>query len=478
MNRGAFGRSPVGPTLAVALLLLVSGSPVAAQRCPLPAAIFEDSPLDGAMAHVRYLADDALGGRAVASAGERCASFYIAERLRESGLEPGGRDGSYFHPFPVRSGTELGPDNRLSVDGTRLDPVADWTPLAVSASGRLDGRLVYTGYGVSRPGTTDRSSGAAVTGRVAVVESGDPDSPGGRSIRSDPAFKARVAAGRGAAALLVLLPEGAPPPSVADDAGVTLDIPVAVIHGAAATRVRQAAERGGAVALVTDVRPTFVEARNVVAVLPGSDPRGRSQPVVVGAHYDHLGTSSAGGPRGVYNGADDNASGTAALLEIAWRLRSVRPDRTVVLIAFTGEEQGLWGSTRFIEDPTVPLDGALAMVNLDMVGRLEDGPLEVHGTGTATEWDTLLRGVNERLPSPLPLESFPAGTGPSDHASFHAAGIPVLHLFTGTHADYHRPGDDWEKVDGAGLERIVDLASALVVTLATPSLVPALSPGG
>ncbi len=456
------------------LLLLAFASAAAAQRCPLPAAVFEDFPLEGAMAHVRYLADDDLGGRQVATAGERCASVYIVEAFREAGLEARGPDRSYFHGFPVRTGTVLGPGRLLGPRGAALAQDGEWTPLAVSASDSVTAPLVYAGHGISRPGADDRSTAADLTGRVAVVEWGDPDSPTGQSLRGDPEFKARVAAGRGAAGLIALLPPGVAVPDVAGDAGDQLGIPVAVVSDASAGALRAGAERGDTVTMVTDVRAASTEARNVVAVLPGSVPD--AEYVVVGAHYDHLGRASSVGPARVYNGADDNASGTAALLEIAWRLRSTTLDRTVVFVAFTGEEQGLWGAARFVGDGIVPLDRTLAMVNLDMVGRLGEGPLQVHGTGTAAEWVDLVDQSNATLPTPLPLERTATGSGPSDHAVFNAAGIPVLHFFTGTHEDYHRPTDDWEKVDRDGLERVIGLATEVVRRLADREVTPRLTP--
>lgn len=464
---------------AVLVLLLATSVPLAAQRCPLPEAVIDGA--EGAMAHVRYLADDDLAGRAVASAGERCASTYIVEAFRQIGLRPAGTDGSYFHAFPVRTGTELGPANTLQIDGEGLTTQADWAPIGVSASARTMAPLTYAGFGVSSPGSeTDRWTGVDLAGKIAVVEWGDPDAPDRPTLRADPAFKARVAAGRGAAGLLVLLAGDDVPPSIERETAADVGIPVAVVAGSRAAQVRSAAERGASARFDTDVRPVASEARNVVAVLPGSDSLAASEYVIVGAHYDHLGLGGEGslaeGPGRIHNGADDNASGTAALIEVAQAVSRAGPARTVVFIAFTGEERGLLGSRFFVDQPTVPLERTLAMINLDMVGRLEDRALTVNGTGTATAWAELLDGANASIPAPLELRSHPSGSGPSDHASFDAAGIPVLHFFTGTHPDYHRPGDDWQKIDGAGLERIIDLVSALVVTLATPSEVSTLAP--
>lgn len=433
-----------------------------AQSCP--DARLLTAGLDGPMAHVRFLADDGLEGRGVATRGERCAAAYLADQFSDIGLQPAGHDGTYFHGFPVRTGGELGPDNALISAGDALTIHEDWAPHGFSASGGIDAALVYGGYGVSRPARPDDAFTSDVRGRLLVVESGDPDSPDGRSIRADPYLKATVAARRGAAGLLILLSDG-PLPGVEAERRESLPIPVLEIRGAAADRIRAAAQAGSNASVRTDVRPVETVARNVVARLPGANPDLLAEHVIVGAHYDHLGLSSGGAV--VYNGADDNASGTAALVEMARALAAgPPPERSILFIAFTGEEQGLWGSARFAEDPTIPLDGAVAMLNLDMVGRLGGGPLTVFGVGTALEWPSLLDETNGSLAHPLDIAPIPAGTGPSDHATFHARGMPVLHLFTNTHADYHQPGDDWEKVDAEGLGRVIDLATGIVLRIA------------
>ncbi len=204
--------------------------------------------------------------------------------------------------------------------------------------------------------------------------------------------------------------------------------------------------------------------RNVAALLPGSDPARRGEFVIIGAHYDHLGHGGTGslapGDSAIHNGADDNASGIAALLEVAARLATDPPARSVLFLAFTGEESGLLGSAHWAGAPTHPLDSAVAMLNMDMVGRLDGRPLIVYGTGTAEEWTALLDAAGEDVA--LELTYQPEGYGPSDHTSFYTRDVPVLHFFSNTHADYHRPSDDWQKIDVEGLEQV----SALVARIA------------
>ncbi len=212
------------------------------------------------------------------------------------------------------------------------------------------------------------------------------------------------------------------------------------------------------------------EGRNVVAVLPGSDPALRDEFIVVGAHYDHLGT---GGPGSlapdrageVHNGADDNASGVAALLRVARHLTAgPGPARSILFITFTGEESGLIGSNWFAANPTQTSGPLIGMLNMDMVGRLGDQPLIVYGVATAEEWTGILEDAAGR--AGLALVTHGEGYGPSDHTAFYAKDIPVLHFFTNVHADYHRPSDDWERIDAAGLERVAGLVADIAGTVA------------
>ncbi len=428
------------------------------------------------MAHVRYLADDGLEGRAVGSAGARCAADYVAERFRALGLQPAGPEGSFFQPFPIRKGAELGPQNNLVVDGTTYDLDTDWTPAGFSGSKGLAGELVWAGYGLSSPGNPhDADTRIDISGKVAVFAWGDPDAPHGISMRGDPHFKATVAAGRDAAGAIFLAPSGMPLPGLADEIRGMLDMPVAVVSGSVAEEVRAAAERGGSVWLETDVREARVDARNVAALLPGSDPGLRDEYVIIGAHYDHLGLGGEGSlapdSRDIHNGADDNASGTAAVIEIARLLsEGPRPERSVLFLAFTGEERGLWGSTYFVGNPTVDLDGVVAMLNLDMVGRVVDDAITVFGFATAEEWGTVVDEANASLTDPLAVAKAPDGFGPSDHAAFHGEGLPVLHFFSNTHADYHRPSDDWQKINAGGIDRVSQLTAAVARSLASPDI--------
>jgi membrane-associated protease RseP (regulator of RpoE activity) len=217
------------------------------------------------------------------------------------------------------------------------------------------------------------------------------------------------------------------------------------------------------------IKRTEAEVKNVIAVLEGEGPLA-DETVVVGAHYDHLGFGGAGSfvpdVKEIHNGADDNASGTAALLEVARQLaaRGEKLKRRVVFIAFTAEERGLIGSARYMRSPLVPAEATVAMLNMDMVGRLNDEKLIVQGVDTATEFNAIVDRLNEE--AGFKITKQPGGFGPSDHSTFYAKKVPVMHFFTGTHKDYHRPSDDADKLNVDGMRRVSKLVADVAAELA------------
>ena len=209
--------------------------------------------------------------------------------------------------------------------------------------------------------------------------------------------------------------------------------------------------------------------RNVVALLPGSDPELRDEYVVIGAHLDHLGRSSGNSldPQAgtsIRNGADDNASGSAVVMELARVLEADPPRRSVLFLHFSGEELGLLGSQFFVENSPVPIENIVAMINFDMVGRLRADKLIVYGVSTAAEMQSILDGANA-APA-LDVHAVGDGFGPSDHSSFYAKGIPVLHLFTDLHGDYHRATDDVERINVQGMARVTSYAHRVARAIA------------
>ncbi len=451
---------------------------------------------------VRLLASGALEGRASGTPGGDRAAAYLAGEMMRLGLRPGFPQGAGFlQEFPIILGTRTGPGNRFSVGGREFVLGKDFAPFPYASDGEFDGEVVFAGFGIRAPALGyDDFAGLEVGGKTVVVVDGEPreadqDSP----FRSPEAFrfrevraKAVTARDLGARALVVvphpsragaaLLTDGKGP------AGSRAGIPVLALSGEAAGRVlgigpgslpervagfdasgmpASAALSGTKVIGKVSILEIPGKAWNVAGVVPGTRPdRGA---VVVGAHLDHLGQGGPGSLApdalgAVHHGADDNASGVSGLLAIARDLRRRPAERDVWVVAFAAEEMGILGSSFFVRSDPALKARMTAMVNLDMIGRLQGRKVFVHGVGTAEGLEPLVRGVLD----PLGLEgSFSSdGYGPSDHTSFYAAGVPVLFFFTGPHTDYHRPTDTWEKVNGPGLALVARAAGRTVRTLA------------
>ena len=437
--------------------------------------------------HVAFLARDDLRGRAPGTDGDERARAYIEAAMREAGLSPL-FGAAYQQPFEVTEGVAARAGETVELRlGNAVLPAG---PLAVSASGRMAaaGRLVFVGPGVAPQGVGTGSYAKVrprgLRGEVVVALAEDPADP-----HVDPAalrIGARAIAARdhGAAAFVWWDPKAEPADVAALARGRADDVGIlAVACGAACNEgLRRAfgvsgdgVPRPGAVArgkatVAVPIERVRKTTANVGGVLRGSGPADRPI-VVVGAHHDHLGLGRPGslapGSHEVHNGADDNASGVAAILELARRWAARPPAERpfdLYVVAFGAEEMGLLGSKHFV----AALDEAsrrriTAMLNFDMVGRYRpDKGLVVSGVGTAEAWGDLLDGIE----TDLVLRRKADGYGPSDHSSFYEAKIPVLHFFTGNHPDYHRPSDDADRVDAAGIDRIVALADAVVASLA------------
>jgi hypothetical protein len=477
----------LAPALAVALLLGGSGERVAG-------AAGREQRL---RRDVARLAQDEWEGRRAGEPGARLAAAWLAEEFQGIGLEPMLPGASHRQRFSFISGAELGPGNRLSVGGRAYAASRDFRPLAFSAAGSYTGGVVFAGYGIHAPARgRDDYAGIDVRGRAVLALRYAPAWGGLESPWQAEASlrrKAERARERGAAALLIVT--GPRTRGVGDvlipfqtDAALgDVGIPVASLRRRVAEdllygtgldlgEAQKLADRGlpGArrrlavpLELATDLVPTRSSTSNVLGRLPGRVP----ETLVIGAHYDHLGRGGSGAldPSAageVHHGADDNASGTAALLELARSLagRGARLRRSVVFAAFGAEELGLLGSVHFVERPPLPLSQVVGLLNLDMIGRLEPRGLFVQGTDTSPAWPELLEAAN-REPE-LRLRLLGGGTGPSDHASFFHMGVPVLFFFTGIHSDYHRPSDTAERIDATGMSRILSLVEPIALAVA------------
>lgn len=478
-------------------------------------------------ADATYLAADDLEGRGVRTKGLDAAAEYIAKEFQKAGLNTSLYNGTPFHEFRLYSANPTGSVQSVSVTVGDQAPQSlilgeDYSSLMVSTSKRLQGRMVFVGYGITdRKRDYDDYANIDVRGKVVVMLRHEPRGPMADRVFDGPELtqqsylleKIANAYSHGAIAIVLctdrvaLQAEGDDPAEAHRDELLNVELTTGIgtetlpvihcrrefvnrwvqaalsrdldsIEAAIERRVKpQSAELTGITlnATVAMTRPGRT-LRNVVGSLPGAG-RLAEEAVVVGAHYDHLGRGgwgslAIGATDEVHNGADDNASGTAVMMEVARMLasRSATQRRQVIFIAFSGEELGLYGSKRYVEDPLVPLNRTVAMLNLDMVGRLRNETCTVYGTGTAAEWPSWLLTVAET--QGLKIISKPSGFGPSDHTTFHEYGIPVLHFFTGFHNDYHRPGDDAEKLNIVGMRQITHLVTDLVSTVQTVSQRP------
>ena len=423
---------------------------------------------------VSYLASDALDGRRTGTAGANDAARYIAGEFERAGLHPGinaaGAEkrrqmmARYLQPFPYVGHVELGKNNVLA----NLRVGEDWMPLGISPNQTLHlTAVVNAGYGITANELNYNDyKGTYSKTQVAVIRTGTPDgdNPHGRfTTAGQLRFKVAAAQSAGVGALLITSDaddlKNDPLASLSYDNAGLAGIPVAVISKQAAEKLANAKD----VTLTTDVVRAEVPAYNVIGVLEGSDPILKKENIIIGAHYDHLGRGGEGSlaskPGEIHHGADDNASGTAGLIELA-RLFSVhRPKlkRTLIFIAFGGEEEGLLGSNYYVNHPLAPLTNTVGMINMDMIGRMKDRKLIIGGVGTAKEW----RGMIEPEKS-FALTLNEDGVGPSDHSSFYLKQVPVLFFWTGTHNDYHKPSDTWDKINYTDEAKILGFVARIV----------------
>jgi len=495
--------------ILIALLLLSTS--VGAQQTAVPSRT---------RAAVEFLASDRLEGRDTGSPGERLAGEYIAMQLARAGAKPlpGRRD--MFMPFEFTAGTRDGGSN-LTIRGAGGASQAfrggeQVQALSFSDDASISGAVVFAGYGLVVPESQDFGydsyAGLDVKDKIVLVlhyfpEDTDAKTKATLARYSDLRYKALAARQRGAKGLLIVTGPRSP------NAGQTLrmasdtalsgsGIPAATISGAVANALFAGAAKtlaaaqeefdsgnphvaGFALATSVDLATKVVRekqtGRNVVAYLP-ADPASRvpdaGRPwVIVGAHYDHLGHGMRGTSLAdkteagqIHHGADDNASGTAAVLAIADALGKQRMRRNVMFTLWSGEEIGLVGSNAFVTTPPVPLAQVAAYLNFDMVGRMQNNRLAADGVASSPVWSRILERAN--VAAGFDLATNPDPYQPTDSSNFNQAGLPTLFFTTGSHTDYHRPSDTADKIDYEDLDRIVDFAAAVIQAVANVDMAP------
>jgi hypothetical protein len=501
-------------SFAAAVLLALAGAAVAA-----PA----DIPAAALLEHIKFLSADELKGRGDGSPELERAADYIADRFRAAGLQPGGDNGTWFQPFELVAGLNVGEGNDLAITQAgktiRFALGTSYYPLATPASATDSAPsvalesvpMVFAGYGLVVPSIGyDDYRRVDVDGKAVVIFSHEPQERlsgsamnGARPVmESSLTAKEGAARMRGARALIVI----GDPTHLIDQADYSLfskdpdaeDRPIPVLRlrrkeaqplldqyglDAIARLIdsdlvpRSTALSGATLRYNERLSKNVRTVRNVVGVLPGSDPQRAKEAIVVGAHYDHVGlggllSMSPERTGEIHNGADDNASGTSSVIEIARQAAAQRErfPRTVVFVAFAGEERGLLGSAHYVESPSVPVADTVAMLNLDMVGRAR-GSVDVSGLEYAPSMEEDLRAASQGVRG-LSIKREGPGAGRSDDANFQSRRIPAINFFTGFHGDYHRPGDDWEKIDTQGTSQIATLAFELAARLAARSTRP------
>jgi Zn-dependent M28 family amino/carboxypeptidase len=469
--------------------------------------------------HIRFLASDQLRGRRAGTPDADQAANYIADEFKKYGLTPAAPSG-FLEPFTFVSGVKLGDSNYLHVKASGIESTlaigTDYMPLAFSSSVAVRGPVVFGGYGISAPEQQyDDYKAIDVKRKIVMIMRGSPDgdNPHGRfadytAPGREIEFKTLAARQKGASGIMFIsdaesfkddplsrlrydlnfLDAGIPAVVLSRDAASRLLGIAGIKLPAADDSARQAAPAaddlpGVDSQIKTDVIRIESTTSNIVGLIKGADPQLTTEYVVIGAHYDHLGL---GGPESlsqnpygqIHHGADDNASGTAAVLELARVLAEHRQQlkRSIIMASFSGEEEGLLGSAAYTRNPPVPLSSTVAMINMDMIGRLRLNMLMVSGTATSPAWKPLLEELNKKDVAGradggagngrFKLALGDDGYGPSDHQSFYIRDIPVLFFFTGSHDDYHKPSDTADKINAEGIKQVAELVGEVAIRVA------------
>ncbi len=458
---------------------------------------------------IKYLASDQLKGRGDGTPELNKAANYIAERFKKAGLMPGSDNSSYLQKFSLVVGAKLASDNSFVVKtGEKSETLKidkDYIPLSFSANTSAEAPLVFAGYGITAPEFNyDDYTHLDVTGKIVIVLRHEPQENDDKSVfagkqmttHSQIASKATNAKNHGAVGL-ILVNDNPNHPQEAEhllklgevSGPQEMGIPIVqVMSGTvdewlkpskhSVTELQSAIDKDASnhsfaldtttkVVVKVDIERIRREVANVIGVLPGSDPALAGQYIVVGAHYDHLGLGEHDSlsPKDIgkiHHGADDNASGTAGVLEMVdvMAKSTKRPRHSILFMCFAGEELGLLGSNYYANHPTIPLKQTIAMMNMDMIGRVSKNKLYVSGTGTSPTFPQLVQDANKSLNFEIAYSN--SGYGASDQTSFTAKDVPVLFFFSGLHSDYHKPSDTWDKINAADGARVVELVAKIV----------------
>lgn len=458
--------------------------------------------VDDLKSHIYFLADDSLNGRKPGTDGDKLSAEYIRNHFESYGLETIGENGFQF--FDVTTRVKPGENNTLVFEERYFEHDSDFVVMPLSINIKLSADVVFAGFGIEIDIDSlkwNDYQNLNVEGKIIMILRGDPEPDNEESLFIPyGGDRDKVLLARDKGAVGVLFVNGpqfgnqklAKPmfSRVTTDAGlpvinITSDLANEILKGKNITidslentiiksKRSNSFIIGKEISIQTDQVKESATTQNVVAILKGNDPELNNEYIVIGAHYDHLGY---GGPDSgsrmpdtlaVHNGADDNASGVAGILELAEKLSSEKENikRSILFMAFGAEEMGLLGSHFFTNESLIDIEKVNIMMNFDMIGRLDsiEKGLVIGGTGTAIEMEGLLERFEKD--SQISFTHSPEGYGSSDHASFYASGVPVLFIFTGAHTDYHTPFDDADLINYRGAKEILDFAYPIILELA------------
>jgi aminopeptidase YwaD len=455
---------------------------------------------------VKYLASPALKGRATGSPELETAAAFLVRQYREFGVKPANGK-TYLQGFQVTTDAKLGPRNRLTFTGnghsTALREAQDFIPFSFSSTGKFSGTVVFAGYGITAPEFHyDDYTGLDVKGKLVLILRHEPQENDEKSIFNGKSFtvhaqlvnKAANAKMHGAAGVILIEDRANHPKEPWElmkfgSASGPMDAGVAVLEvkeelidgwfkdaGKSLEKIEADIDKdlkpqsfafpdAIRVNAQVDIQHALKTVHNVVAYLPGTT----GEYVILGAHYDHLGMggqySLTPTVTAIHPGADDNASGTAGVIELArWFSKQPQQKRGILFLDFAGEELGLLGSAWYVAHPELPLNNAVAMINMDMIGRIREGKVYVGGAATGSGMRQLLEKVAPKYPVKVDFSEGPESSS-SDHASFIAGQVPSLFFFSGLHSDYHKPSDTWDKIDAPDAAKLLAMVAEVTDNL-------------
>ncbi len=417
--------------------------------------------------HVNYLASDRLEGRGTGAPGEKLSAQYIADQFKSNSIKPKGENATYFQEFEIITLRMAKDSTSLLINGLPVFLFKDFYPLSFSANRKFtEAKMINVGYGISAPELNyDDYAGKEIKGKIVQIDIATPDSQVAHSrFINYISLESRVKKAESLGATGVLfVNKGNPNDNPSGEMAKNIKPATIPVFFVVNSNLLFDPPNGLNVSMKSVILTLSAKGHNVVAYKNNK----AKYTVIIGAHHDHLGHGEIKGSRepesnAIHNGADDNASGTSALIELSKQLKKRKYKKfNYLFIAFSGEEMGLIGSKYFVENPTIDLNTVSYMINMDMIGRLKE-TLMIYGTGTSPYWNEAMTDLRRDSSAIHKIKTMESGIGASDHTSFYLAGIPALHFFTGQHDEYHKPSDDIALLNTKGEVKVVAKITQLI----------------